>query len=129
VAQLAELKEKIDELALRLVMTDSDAPAAALAYLSALEAIRDGASPQAPAVSAAASALLSALPGAVHPAAVLSDGLAALEYALEQSHMPELPQSTATSLVSPAQDPELMNDFILESSEHLTNIECQVLTL
>ena len=30
---------------------------------------------------------------------------------------------------SPAQDPELISDFIVESREHLANVETQVLTL
>jgi two-component system, chemotaxis family, sensor kinase CheA len=124
VSQPVALKEQIEELALRLVMADSEGPEAALACLSALESIRDAATRgQAPAVAAVADGLLRALPQSAQPAALLGEGMAALQQALEQ------PAAPAQTGFSPAQDPELMNDFILESGEHLTNIEAQVLTL
>ena len=42
-SQPVELKEQIEELALRMVMADPEGPAAALACLSAIESIRDAA--------------------------------------------------------------------------------------
>ena len=114
-SQPAELKEKIDELALHMVMADSDGPAASLACLDALEKIRESASrTQMNAVVTVAAALLNALPTADHPAAMLGEGLAALQNALEQTGTAA---ARAPSASSPANDPELMNDFILESGE------------
>jgi two-component system chemotaxis sensor kinase CheA len=119
-----ELKEQIEELALRTVMADTEGPGAALACLSAIESIRDcAARGNVPAVAAVAAGLVSALPLSAQPASTLGEGIAALQQALEQ------PAAPAQSGFSPAQDPELMNDFIVESGEHLTNIEAQVLTL
>ena len=40
-AQSIELKERIDELAMRLVMADCEGPAAALSCLNAVQNIRD----------------------------------------------------------------------------------------
>ncbi len=125
-AESVDLKEQIDELALRMVMADSG-PAVARSCLGALEQIRDAANRcRFNAVAAVATDLVAALPAAAQPAAILGEGIAALHRALEQSDPPEPP---AKLTFSPAQDPELMNDFILESSEHLANIETQVLTL
>jgi two-component system chemotaxis sensor kinase CheA len=126
VAHPVELKEQIDDLALRMVMADSEGPQAALSCLSALARIRDTAARrQAQAVAAIAADLLTSLPGAAQPASLLSEGIAALQRALEQAATP----APAATLAAPAHDPELMNDFILESGEHLVNIEMQVLTL
>lgn len=125
-AQPVELKEQIDELALRMVMADTEGPAAALSCLSALAKIRDTAARgDAPAVASVAAGLLTSLPTAAEPASVLGEGIAALQRALEQAAAPAPP----VNHTSPAHDPELMNDFILESGEHLANIETQVLTL
>ncbi|MDE3166652.1 MAG: Hpt domain-containing protein, partial [Acidobacteriota bacterium] len=126
---LAELKVQVDDLALRLVMADCEGPAAALACLSALESIRDAAARhKAAPVAAAAEELIRALPLAAAPAAVLSEGVAALQRAIELAAAGS-PQPAASAPASLAQDPELMNDFIVESNEHLANIETQVLTL
>ncbi|HXA52244.1 MAG TPA: chemotaxis protein CheA [Candidatus Acidoferrum sp.] len=125
-AQPVELKEQIDELALRMVMADTEGPAAALSCLSALAGIRDTAARgKASAVAAIAADLLTALPTAAQPGSVLGEGIAALQRAIEQAAAP----APAVVHTSPAHDPELMNDFILESGEHLANIEGQVLTL
>jgi two-component system chemotaxis sensor kinase CheA len=119
-----ELKQQIEELALRLVMGDSEVSEAVPACLSALESIRESAvRGQAPAVAAAASAILAALPSAPAPAAVLSEGIAALQRAIENASSP------APREITVAQDPELLTDFIVESREHLSNIETQLLTL
>src|ERR1017187_4687135 len=53
---------------------------------------------------------------------VLQEGVATLQQALE-SPVSQIP----TKEMSLAQDPELMSDFIVESREHLVNIESQVL--
>ena len=55
----------------------------------------------------------------------LQAGLAQLERAIREAGAPK----TAESPLSIAQDPELLSDFILESGEHLANIETQVLML
>jgi two-component system, chemotaxis family, sensor kinase CheA len=126
VAHSVELKEQIDDLALRMVMADSEGPQAVLSCLSALARIRDTAARrQAQVVAAIAADLLTSLPGAAQPASVLSEGIASLQRALDQPAAP----APSASLAAPAHDPELMNDFILESGEHLSNIETQVLTL
>lgn len=120
-----ELKTQIDELALSVVMGDSEGPAAGLSSLSALARIRETAArTQNPSVSSVAVELMTALQSSANPAALLGDGIAALQHALEQTGTEASPVA-----FSPANDPELMGDFILESSEHLSNIETQVLTL
>jgi two-component system chemotaxis sensor kinase CheA len=83
-------------------------------------------------VVTAAAVLGETLRGLAHSAAdgstavysALQDGVAGLQKALE-APAEEAP-SQAMSL---AQDPELVSDFIVESREHLVNIESQVLTL
>src|SRR5258706_4373043 len=109
-----------------MVMADTEGPAAALSCLSALASIRDTAARgKASAVAAIAADLLTALPASAQPGSVLGEGIAALQRAIEQAAAP----APAAVHLSPAHDPELMNDFILESGEHLANIEGQVLTL
>ena len=118
----AELKKQIDELALRLVMGDSES-AAVSTCMSALEKIRECAERgKAPAVAETASSLLASLPNADSPASLLSEGIAALQKAVQQAETPPPP-------VALGQDPELLSDFIVESREHLVNIESQILTL
>ena len=63
----------------------------------------------------------------LHPLAVssvLQDGVASLQNALEAPAQEQPPQDRSLAL-----DPELISDFIVESREHLVNIEAQVLTL
>src|SRR5690242_15886783 len=99
-----------------MVMGDSEGPGAALACLDVIESIRDAATrSNVPAVASVASSLIGSLPLSAQPATLLGDGIAALQRALEQ------PAPSAPGSFSPAHDPELMGDFILESGEHLTN--------
>jgi two-component system chemotaxis sensor kinase CheA len=119
----AELKQQIDELALRLVMSDSETDDISTCMI-ALEKIREcAAHGRAPAVAEAARSLLASLPNADSPATVLSHGIAALQRALQQADAPPPPPAAL------GQDPELLSDFIVESREHLVNVEAQILTL
>jgi two-component system chemotaxis sensor kinase CheA len=67
---------------------------------------------------------------ALEPA--LRSGVAGLQEALERAstgaRQPMRPPASVSSQ-SLAQDPELVSDFIMESREHLTNIESQLLAL
>ena len=57
-------------------------------------------------------------------AVVLQEGIDCLQRAVELETAP-----SAAAAWQPAQDPELLSDFILESREHLAGIEAQVLTI
>ncbi|MCU1238442.1 MAG: CheA signal transduction histidine kinase [Candidatus Solibacter sp.] len=118
-----ELRREVEDLALRLVVGDPDGESA-MAWVPALEKLRERAQrEQAPAVSAAATGLMENLRDNALPEAALQEGIAALQKALDAVMAP------ASSDRFPAQDPELISDFIVESREHLANIENQVLTL
>jgi two-component system chemotaxis sensor kinase CheA len=129
VPELAELRQQIEDMALRLVVGDPESGAGISAWVSALDQIRDSATRErADGVAATAEAILKALrtdaPGtesAGSSAAKLQEGVARLQQALD-AHL----RGQETHL---AQDPELMGDFILESREYLAGIETSVLTL
>ena len=125
----SELRQQIEELALRLVVEDADSGRDASQWLPVLErlaavAARDHADLVAQQVNELNRSLrtLDEKPERTSCAvsALMQEGIANLQTALEQE------QSPRTTL---AQDPELLADFILESREHLVNIESQVLTL
>jgi two-component system chemotaxis sensor kinase CheA len=118
-----ELRREIEDLALRLVVSDPKGENGA-AWIPALERIRESANREhAHGVSSAASGILENLRENPLPDAALQEGIAALQKALDA------PAATASSNRVLAQDPELISDFIVESREHLANIETQVLTL
>lgn len=126
-----ELRRQIEELALRLVVEDSATAMQAAAWIPALERIHESAlREQAGQVSAAAAAILELIRGGGEPpdegrmACALQDGVGRLQQALEVAQQP-----VAAHDLPPAQDPELLSDFILESREHLAAIEAQVLTI
>jgi two-component system chemotaxis sensor kinase CheA len=127
-----ELRQQIEDLALRLVVEDTTTQTAAW-WIPALERIRDSAQrEQASRVSAAAAAILDGIRPAGDSAgdeggrmaAALQDGITCLQQALEFEKQP-----AAVRDLPLAQDPELISDFILESREHLAAIEAQVLTI
>ena len=131
--KLGELGHLIDELAVQLVMRQPDAPVRALAgvWVPRLAEVVESARAQG-AIEAAESAgsLIALLTAAQTPEAgglseQLQAGLAQLERAAREGGAPK----TAANPPSIAQDPELLSDFILESGEHLANIETQVLML
>lgn len=126
--ELADLRRKVEELALRMVMGEPEA-AEGESWGAPLERIREEAlSLHASRVAEAATQALEALCRATSSedagGTALQEGIVNLQRAFEQE-----PVSPATADVSPAQDPELLSDFVLESREHLSAIEAQVLTL
>src|ERR1035441_1962723 len=118
-------------MALQLVVGEPESGASASAWMPAIEKISAAAAREhADLVVNAAAVLgetLRALPLSDDPSivnSVLQEGVANLQKALESPAV-EVPSQE----MSLAQDPELMSDFIVESREHLVNIESQVLTL
>ncbi len=131
--QAGELRQQIEDMALQLVVGEPDSGASPSAWMPVLERISAAATREhAASVVRAAAVLGEALralaqspssdPSAV--SSVLQDGVASLQNALEAPAQ-ELPSQDR----SLALDPELISDFIVESREHLVNIEAQVLTL
>ncbi len=131
--QAGELRQQIEEMALQLVVGEPDSGANPSGWMPALEKIsaaatREHADSVVRAVAAFGEALHalaqspSSDPSAV--SSVLQDGVASLQNALEAPAQERPPQDRSLAL-----DPELISDFIVESREHLVNIEAQVLTL
>jgi two-component system chemotaxis sensor kinase CheA len=134
VAQTGELHQQIEDLALRLVVGDLEAESAATAWTSAFEQIRDRAlREQAAEIASMAEAVIGAVGRADNPRSVskeLQEGVARLQAAVEcQQTVASPEQSAPPPAVSLAQDPELLSDFIIESREHLANMEGLLLTL
>jgi two-component system chemotaxis sensor kinase CheA len=123
---LADLRRQIEELALQLVMAEPDKiPAGAAApWGPALERLRDTAERERAGPVAAAAAALMEAGRAPEGMAGIQEGMARLQEAFEAEE--RRPAAEAGSL---GQDPELLLDFVLESREHLANIEAQILTL
>jgi two-component system, chemotaxis family, sensor kinase CheA len=127
VPHLAELRQQIEELALRFVVAESGD---SREWLPALEKIRDqAAQQQAGRVVAAATALIGSLADGSSVAAgtasgALQDGLTSLQQALDGES--EAPAGPPLAL---SQDPELLGDFVLESRQHLADLESQLLVL
>src|ERR1022692_4376769 len=129
--QPGELRRQIEDMALQLVVGEPENSAQPSAWMPVLERISAiAAREHVESVVSAVAVLgetLRALSASGDPSAVssaLQEGVAKLQQALE-SPVPKI-DSQEMSL---AQDPELMSDFIVESREHLVNIESQVLTL
>ena len=131
--QLGELRQQIEDMALQLVVGEPEHSANASAWLPVLETIaaaatREHAESVLNAVAVLADSLraLAKVPSddPFTVSSVLQEGVASLQKALEVPA--QVPSNRETSL---ALDPELMSDFIVESREHLVNIESQVLTL
>ena len=122
-----ELSRQIEDLALRVVVGQPDEASDAAAWLGELKDIQECAARlSAVPVAEAASAMAAALAAQGSSAALLQEGLANLQRALEYGGAPAPAAQPAPSL---AQDPELLQDFIMESREHLAAIETQVLAL
>jgi two-component system chemotaxis sensor kinase CheA len=124
VADLTQLRQQIEDLALRSVLAGGGDAAAPDTWLEALETIRalaqqDGAS----SVAEAAGSLLQSA-GGFDTERSVQNGIALLQRALD-----DLEQAHAGRRDSLAADPELLSDFILESREHLSSLETQLLTL
>jgi two-component system, chemotaxis family, sensor kinase CheA len=122
-----ELSRQIEDLALRVVVGQPDEASDAAAWLGELKDIQECAARlSAVPVAEAASAMAATLAAQGSSAALLQEGLANLQRALEYGGAPAPAAQPAPSL---AQDPELLQDFIMESREHLAAIETQVLAL
>ena len=131
--QAGELRQQIEEMALQLVVGEPDSGASPSAWMPALEKISAAATREhadsvvrAVAVFGEALRALAQSPSNDSSAvsSVLQEGVANLQNALEAPA-----QETPSQDRSLALDPELISDFIVESREHLVNIEAQVLTL
>lgn len=114
-----DLRRKIDDLALRVVMEE---PAAAGQWAEEAEQIRrmalqENAGP----VAAAAAGVLEAVRGGSADQA-LQQSLVRLQNAVENRQAP-------AAFPDPSGDPELLADFVLETREHLADIEAQTLAL
>lgn len=125
----AELRQQVEDLALRIVVSGDGQPeeTAQAVWLPALERIRDRArGEQARAVEEIAESILAAIRGGgvSRAAQEIQQGIARLQNVLEKKGA----QPAAADL-SPAQDPELLADFVMESRDHLSQIETQVLGL
>lgn len=116
----SELRQLIDDLSLRAVLAE---PAAGREWTADLEQIRRAASEERnEPVAAAAAAAIESVRGREADAQRMQEALAMLERALEQ------PEQSAEAQ-TPANDPELLSDFVLETREHLAAIEGQALAL
>jgi two-component system chemotaxis sensor kinase CheA len=125
VSAAPEIVQQVEDLALRLVVGDGASESDPATWLPALErlqnaAVQASAKPVADAAAGMAAALVTQ---GVTPE-VLQEGIARLQEALTAKE--KLPAPPGPSL---AQDRELLLDFIVESREHLAQIENQVLTL
>ena len=118
-----ELRREIEDLALGFIVADPDEGGGTARWIPALEKIRERAlREQASGLVAAAGSLLDQMRDPRTPEDTWQDGISALQKALDSPAVP------APDVFS-AQDPELISDFIVESREHLANVETQVLTL
>jgi two-component system chemotaxis sensor kinase CheA len=133
VNQPGELRQQVEELALQIVVGEPQNSTNPSVWIPVVERISAAASREhAEPVMGAAAVLGNALrtlaegpsddPSRV--STVLQEGVAMLQKALETSAKGIPCQDRSLAL-----DPELISDFIVESREHLVNIESQVLTL
>ena len=133
-----ELRQQIEEMALQLVVGEADSGSDASLWIPVLERLsavarREQASGVADAIGALDRALRAIQqspasdPGAV--CALMQEGVASLQAALDRPAQAATAQAAPTYDGGLAQDPELMTDFIVESRDHLVNIETQLLTL
>ena len=129
----ADLRQQIEDLALRLVVADPGQGQDMSQWLPALRGIRDRAArEQAGQMAAAATTLIDCLQESEPPATngdamadALQAGITHLQQMLDSDPREPAPGAALTL----AQDPELVGDFVLESREHLAAIESQLLTL
>jgi two-component system chemotaxis sensor kinase CheA len=117
----AELRQHIEDLALRLVVEGPGSEAQWTAALDRINRIaqREGATAVTEAVSR-----FGVPPGGGFDAATLQQHLTILQQAMDTEAPAAQPASQA-----PAEDMELIADFVLESREHLAAIEAQALSL
>jgi two-component system chemotaxis sensor kinase CheA len=126
------LRQQIEDMALQLVVGEPENSVNAPAWVPVLEKIAaEAARAHVQPVAAAAAGFADTLrtlacsaPDGSVVSAALQEGVARLQNALEDSVGQRAPQSKSL-----AWDPELMSDFVVESREHLVQIESQVLVL
>ena len=133
VNQPGELRHQVEDMALQLVVGEPENSTNPSVWIPVVERISAAANrEQAESVVGAAHVLGDALRALAQRASsdprevsiVLQEGVAKLQKALESPTKESAAEHESLSL-----DPELMSDFIVESREHLANIESQVLTL
>ena len=126
-----DLRQRIEDLALRLVMGGPETSRSSQEWLSVLEAVRQAAlKEQADAVTRAAESAIEEIRRVAGSGAgsepawesAFEQAVAALQSAAEN-------EDRLAANPPLGQDPELLSDFVLESREHLAAIEAQVLTL
>jgi two-component system chemotaxis sensor kinase CheA len=116
----AELRSQIEGLALRAVVANR---LSAPEWLPELARLRTAAeAEQASPVAAAAAQLSARIRAGGFDAEALQEGMILLQRATESAEGPR-------PVKAPAEDPELIGDFVLESREHLASIESQALAL
>jgi len=132
-ADLETLRKEVEELALRAVVAQpgpaaNSHPESAAAWAASLDRIaqtarKEGAD-RAAAIASEAKAALAREPSGSRSLSQLQSAVIELQHALDEAD-----SASRQSGETLAQDRELMADFILESREHLANIETQVLLL
>jgi two-component system chemotaxis sensor kinase CheA len=118
----AELRQHIEDLALRLVV---EGPGSETQWTASLERIQRVAEREGAAVVAEAAArVVASAAGGEFDAGALQQHMTILQQALEAGGLAAPPSVKAL-----AEDTELIADFVLESREHLASIEAQALAL
>lgn len=124
------IRNEIEALAVLLITGDLSHPAVLGEAVNKAEAVYQGAvSAALQDVTKLAGELVSRLSRAKEaggPEASLDTELHEVMSRLQEAAAEDTPPASANAL---AQDPELVGDFLLESSEHLASIEAQLLTL
>jgi two-component system, chemotaxis family, sensor kinase CheA len=120
-----DLRQQVEELALRLIVADPRGDPPATPWAVELTRLRDSAAREGAAQLAdTVTALLGVLQrSGGNPSAELLEGITRLQQALDPA------PSRADPAPPLSQDPELVGDFIVESREHLAAIESHLLTL
>ncbi|HLK64413.1 MAG TPA: chemotaxis protein CheA [Bryobacteraceae bacterium] len=128
--QSAGLRRQIEDLALKLVIGEPESCAEVSDWLTALARLQQTAQEEKSThVALAAGDVIDALrksEAGEHSNNIadrLQEGIARLQQVVECE------AETPSADLSPAQDPELLGDFLLESREHLTEIEAQALII
>src|SRR5690349_15289020 len=120
-ASSAELRRQVESLAVRLVV---EGPGSTDEWMASLERIRAVAEREGSAAVAETAERLAAAPPATLDPDSFQQQMALLQQALDSPAGPPRAAEPA-----PAQDAELIADFVLESREHLATIEAQALAL
>src|SRR4051794_27525496 len=116
----AELRSQIEGLALRAVVANRLSAPEWLPELARVQTAAEA--EQALPVAAAAAQLSARIRARSFDAEALQEGMILLQRATESAE-------GARPVKAPAEDPELIGDFVLESREHLASIESQALAL